>query len=149
MIDIHPTAIIGPNILFCENVTIRQYATVAGYNTIGNNVDIYQYANIGRHTTIEDDVFFVMRSSTLNTRRIVHGRKHVSKPEPVVIKRGARIGACVTILPGVTIGEECFVGAGSLVTKDTKPYSVYYGNPSRYICPVPEEERLREENRHC
>ena len=47
------------------------------------------------------------------------------------IKRGARIGVNVTILPGVTVGEYALVGAGSVVTKDVPPHAVVYGNPAQ------------------
>ncbi|TKF34101.1 acyltransferase [Vibrio kanaloae] len=52
---------------------------------------------------------------------------------PVVIESGAWIGASVTILPGVRIGKNSVVGAGSVVTKDVDDYSVYAGNPARKI----------------
>ena len=64
------------------------------------------------------------------------------------IKRGARIGVNVTILPRVTIGEYALVGAGSVVTKDVPPYAVVYGNPARVAtsvndidCPLHPDEK--------
>lgn len=48
----------------------------------------------------------------------------------VIIKDGAWIGAKSIILPGVTIGGCCIIAAGSIVTKDTEPYSLYAGNPA-------------------
>jgi acetyltransferase-like isoleucine patch superfamily enzyme len=50
-----------------------------------------------------------------------------------VIKEGAFIGMNSTIMPGVTIGENCIVACGSVVTKDTEPDSVYGGVPARLI----------------
>lgn len=52
---------------------------------------------------------------------------------PIVIERGAWIGANVTILPGVTIGENAVVGAGSIVTRDIPPRTVAVGNPAEVI----------------
>ena len=49
------------------------------------------------------------------------------------IKRGARIGANATILPGITIGEEAVIGSGAVVVKDVEPKSVVAGNPAREI----------------
>jgi acetyltransferase-like isoleucine patch superfamily enzyme len=50
-----------------------------------------------------------------------------------VIKRGAKIGANSTILPGVVIGEHALIGAGSVVAKDVPPGAVVVGNPARTI----------------
>lgn len=47
------------------------------------------------------------------------------------IKRGARIGVNVSILPGIEIGESALVGAGAVVTRDVPPGAVVYGNPAR------------------
>ena len=55
------------------------------------------------------------------------------KLEPIVVKKGASIGANATILPGVTIGENALVAAGAIVTKDVPPYSIVGGNPAKVI----------------
>lgn len=52
---------------------------------------------------------------------------------PVTIKNGCWIGEKVVILPGVTIGERCIIGAGSIVTRSIPPYSMAVGNPARVI----------------
>ncbi len=56
-----------------------------------------------------------------------------SEIQPVILKRGCWIGANVTILPGVTIGENSVVGANSLVTKSVPPFHVAVGNPARVV----------------
>ncbi len=143
---IHPTAIIGPNVMIDRTSRVREFVMIRGYSIIGKRVEIYQFANVARGTIIEDDVYFGARATTTNTRHIRHGRKHMKTgvmKDPVLIKRGARIATGALILPGVTIGEECLIGAGSVVTKSTKAYSIYYGNPACYIGPVPKDEWLR------
>ena len=50
-----------------------------------------------------------------------------------LIKKGASIGAKATILCGVSIGEDSMIGAGSVVTKDVKPFSIVAGNPEKFI----------------
>jgi len=144
---IHPTAIIGPKVFIPSDSKVREFVVMRGNIKVGHRVDIYQFSNIGWGTIIEDDVYIGARSMTTNTRHIKHGRRAMKtgvKQEPVVIRRGARLAVCTVILPGVEIGEECLIGAGSVVTKSTKPYSVYWGNPARYIKPVPKEEWLRK-----
>ena len=51
----------------------------------------------------------------------------------MVIRKNAWIGAGVTILPGVTIGENAIVGAAAVVTKDVPPNAVVVGNPARVL----------------
>lgn len=66
---------------------------------------------------------------------------HAEEPElrmyvygkPIVIKRKAWLGAGVTVLPGVTIGENAIVGAGSVVTKDVPDNTIVAGIPARII----------------
>lgn len=55
------------------------------------------------------------------------------KIEPVVFENFANTGASVTILPGVTLREGSVIGANSLVTKDTEPWTIYVGSPARAI----------------
>jgi len=55
--------------------------------------------------------------------------------KPVTFKRYATLGVNCTVLPGVTLGEGCIVGAGSVVTKDTKPWTVYAGCPAKPLKP--------------
>jgi acetyltransferase-like isoleucine patch superfamily enzyme len=53
--------------------------------------------------------------------------------EKTVVKRGASIGSGATLLPGITIGENAMVGAGSVVTKDVAAHTVVAGNPARIL----------------
>ena len=55
---------------------------------------------------------------------------------------GARIGGGAILLPGVEIGEEAFVGAGAVVTKNVEPRMLVVGNPARVMRAVPEDELL-------
>jgi maltose O-acetyltransferase len=52
---------------------------------------------------------------------------------PVILEDGCWLGANVTVLPGVTIGRGCIVGANSLVTKDCEPNGLYIGQPARRV----------------
>jgi len=53
--------------------------------------------------------------------------------KPVIFKRYATLGVNCTVLPGITLGEGSIVGAGSVVTKDTEPWTVYAGSPAKPI----------------
>ena len=58
------------------------------------------------------------------------------------IRRGARVGGGAILCPGVEIGEEAFVGAGAVVTRDVPPRKVVVGSPARAIRDVPDDELL-------
>jgi acetyltransferase-like isoleucine patch superfamily enzyme len=59
-----------------------------------------------------------------------------------VIRRGARIGGGAVLLPGIEIGEEAFVGAGAVVTRDVPSRTLVIGSPARYLRDVPPNELL-------
>lgn len=110
-----------------DNCTIGSYTEIGGA-VIGNNVRIEANVFICRGTTVEDDVFIGPGTRTLNDKYPPSGGK---KWQPVIIKRGARIGGGVIILPNVTIGEHALIGAGSVVTKNVEAYKIVKGNPAK------------------
>jgi acetyltransferase-like isoleucine patch superfamily enzyme len=71
---------------------------------------------------------------------VLSRRKFVEFGHPVRIGNDCWIGGCVIILPGVTIGEGCTIGAGSVVTKDIPPFSVAVGAPCRVKKTIPSAE---------
>jgi acetyltransferase-like isoleucine patch superfamily enzyme len=92
--------------------------------------------------TIEEHVFIAPCVVTTNDSfmgRTAERFKHRKGP---TIKRGARVGANTTLLPGITIGREAFVAAGSIVTRDVPDETLVLGNPARPVRSVPEREFL-------
>lgn len=61
----------------------------------------------------------------------------------IKISMFAGIGTNVIIMPGVTIAEGSVIGANSLVTKDTEPWTIYYGTPARPIKPRKKEKMIQ------
>jgi acetyltransferase-like isoleucine patch superfamily enzyme len=61
------------------------------------------------------------------------------------IRRGARVGGGAILCPGIEIGEEAFVGAGAVVTRDVPPRQVVVGSPARILREVPDEELLENQ----
>ena len=84
---------------------------------------------------IEDGVYLAFGVTVLTSSH-EHGtttmRAGHTTWEPVTIGRGSWIGTNATILPGVTIGEGCVIAAGSVVTADTKPDTLYAGVPAKF-----------------
>lgn len=60
--------------------------------------------------------------------------------KPVIFEKFANIGTGVVVMPGVTLAEGCVVGANSLVTKSTEPWTVYVGSPARPVKARPKEK---------
>ncbi|HVU13045.1 MAG TPA: acyltransferase [Phototrophicaceae bacterium] len=130
---------IGNNLQTGHNVVIREENVIGDdlniWNNsvidygcvIGNNCKIHCNVYIAQFTTLEDDVFLAPGVSIANDPHPLCGRC-MRGP---LIKRGARIGVNVTLLPLITIGEGALIGAGSVVTHDIPPFSVCYGNPAR------------------
>lgn len=99
--------------------------------TIGNNVDINDYFTI----MIHDFGTFVFRN-------LYHD--FVPSSGKVTIGNNIYFGRNVTVLKGVTIGDNCIIGLGSIVTKDIPPNSVACGIPARVICSIDDYYKKRK-----
>jgi acetyltransferase-like isoleucine patch superfamily enzyme len=115
--------------LLGDNVLIGSHSVVDGHCTLGNNVSIQTNAYITAYTTIEDDVFIGPRVVTTNDKYMLAGARLIGP----TIKKGARIGANATLLPGVVIGAGAVVGSGSVVTRDVPAGATVVGNPAHLI----------------
>lgn len=82
--------------------------------------------------TIEDDVQIAANAQLISNNHDPYERM-VLTCKPILIKKGAWIGAGASILPGVCVGKYAIVGAGSVVTKDVSDYAVVVGNPAKVI----------------
>ena len=125
------------------------YAVSSSKISIGANVVVrpgtYLFADPadgGGEITIEDDVLlgsgihiYANNHEISDTGRpiIAQGHRKSQSSNSIVIRRGSWIGAGVIILPGVTVGENAVVGAGSVVTKSVPPRVVFAGNPGKVI----------------
>jgi len=121
--------LIRENTKIGDNVLVGTASVIDGDCKIGNNVSIQTGVYITRYTTIGDGVFLGPLCVTTNDKYMKYG----AVLKGPVIKRGARIGANATIMPGITIGENAVVGAGAVVTKNVKPNEIVTGIPARVI----------------
>lgn len=125
-----------------SNCSLGQNVNVAGKAIIGNGVKIQNNVSVYDDVIVEDDVFLgpsMVFTNVINPRAFVQ-RKNEYKQ--TVLKKGCSIGANVTIVCGVTIGEYAMVGAGAVVTKDVPPYTLVYGNPARVHGKVDKEGNI-------
>ena len=114
-----------------ERCNIGQNVFVAADVTIGNNVKIQNNVSLYTGVVVEDDVFL---GPSMVLTNVINPRSHVSRKDEyksTLIKRGASVGANATIVCGVTLGRYCFIGAGSVITRNIPDYALVYGNPGR------------------
>lgn len=121
-----PEAVIGRNCNICAHVFIENKVKVGDNVTIKNGVQLWD------GISIEDDVF-IGPNATFTNELLPRSKAYDSDSiKEILVKTGATVGANVTILPGVVIGEYAFIGAGSVITRDVPPYALFYGNPARH-----------------
>ena len=121
------------NSVIGENCNIGQNVVVSPNVVLGNNVRVQNNVSIYTGVICEDDVFLgpsMVFTNVINPRSAI-SRKNEYKQ--TFVNKGATIGANATIICGITIGNYAFIGAGAVVTKDVKPYSLMVGNPARHI----------------
>src|SRR5439155_2346101 len=110
--------------------------------TIGALTKVQADAYITAYSTLEEEVFIAPRVVTTNDDFMGRTERRHEQIKGPTIRRGARVGGGAVLCPGIEIGEEAFVGAGAVVTKDVLPRTVVVGNPARVIREVPADELL-------
>jgi UDP-2-acetamido-3-amino-2,3-dideoxy-glucuronate N-acetyltransferase len=122
---------------------IGSYVDIEGDVQIGNHVSLQSGCYITRGVVIGDEVFCGPRILTMNDRNISYRRAAMTfvRRAPRIL-RAARVGGGTVLLPGVTVGENAFVAAGSVVTQDVPDGMRVAGNPAHAIGKVPPEELL-------
>ena len=118
--------------LIGNNVSIGSHSVVEHHVTIGDGVRIHSQAFVPEFTVLEAGCWIGPSAVLTNALHPLCPKAKECLRGPVV-KRGAKIGANVTLLPGVTIGENALVGAGAVVVSDVPDGAVVVGNPARVI----------------
>ncbi len=138
---------IGNYVMIRSNTQIGQgciigsYVDIEGDVIIGDFVSLQSGCYITRGVIIENEVFCGPRIVTMNDKRICYRRPGlVFERNAPRILRAARVGGGSVLLPGVTVGENAFVGAGSVVTRDVPDFAVAVGNPASIVGRVRDED---------
>jgi sugar O-acyltransferase (sialic acid O-acetyltransferase NeuD family) len=115
---IHPNTHIAPNVTLGIGILIQSFVHIASNTTVGSHVMINNHSSLGHDVTL-------CEYSSVMVNSILSGH--------VKVKRFGYLASSVTILPGITIGENSLIGAGTIVTKDIPSNVVAYGNPAKVI----------------
>jgi acetyltransferase-like isoleucine patch superfamily enzyme len=125
-----------------DDVVLGRGSLVENDTTIGALTKIQANAYITAYSTLEEEVFIAPCVVTTNDNFMGRTEKRHELVKGPTIRRGARIGGGAILCPGIEVGEEAFVGAGAVVTKDVPPRTVVVGNPARTLRQVANEELL-------
>lgn len=118
---------IGKGVSLGQNVFVGNKVSIGDKCKIQNNVSVYD------NVTLEEGVFCgpsMVFTNVYNPRSLVERKDEY---RDTLVKKGATLGANCTIVCGVTIGEYAFVGAGAVINKNVKPYSLMVGVPAKQI----------------
>lgn len=115
-----------------NHVSIGTLSVIEHHVDIGDHVRIHSQAFIPEFSVLEDGAWIGPHVVLTNAKYPLSRGVKASLQGPR-IKRGAKIGANATILPGVIIGEDALVGAGAVVVKDVPAGVVVAGNPARIV----------------
>lgn len=147
-INIHPSADvkttdIGENTFIWQNCVVLDGASIGNNCNINCNCFIENDVKLGNEVTVKSGVYiwsgitiednaFIGPCVAFTNDLFPRSKKYPDEFQRIVIGRGASIGANATIVAPAIIGEYAMIGAGSVVTKDIPPYTIWYGNPARH-----------------
>lgn len=154
---IYRGAKISDMVFFGDLATVREDVTIGKETIIGRGATIENKVSIGKRTKIETNAYItafsviedycfiapcVVFSNDNYLSRTEERKKHYKGAH---LKKGARVGVGSVLLPGITVGEDGLVAAGSVVTKDVPARQTVVGAPARVWRPVPEEQLIEQQ----
>jgi acetyltransferase-like isoleucine patch superfamily enzyme len=145
---------IEQNVLVADLASVRENVRIGEYTIVGRGVTVENKVTIGKRCKLETEAYitalseigdycFIAPEVTFTNDNFLGRTKDRFKyHKGVTMKKGARIGANVTVLPGINIEEDALVAAGSVVTRDVPARKIVLGNPARVWRDVPAEQLL-------
>ncbi len=133
--------IVGHNVRTGHRAMIRENCRIGDHVMVGSNVVIDNDCTIGSHVSIQSSVYIPTGTRIGDFVFLGPNCVILNDPYPIregsclkapALARGVTVGGNATILPGVQLGEGCFVAAGALVTKDVPAWSLAIGSPARF-----------------
>jgi acetyltransferase-like isoleucine patch superfamily enzyme len=142
-------SIVGDQSCIRERVTLGddcvlgRGSLIENDTTVGKGTRIQAGAYITAYSTLEEDVFIAPCVVTTNDNYMGRTERRKAEMRGPTIRRSARVGGGAVLCPGIEVGEEAFVGAGAVVTRDVPARKVVVGSPARVLRDVSADE-LRE-----
>ena len=124
-----------------RSTVIGRLSTVDNDVTIGDRVKVQTNVYLTAYSLVEDDVFVGPGASTTNDDTMArHGKEYALRG--ATLRRACRIGGSAVLTPGVEVGEEAFIAAGAIVTRDVPARAFMVGTPARRVRDVGDDELL-------
>jgi acetyltransferase-like isoleucine patch superfamily enzyme len=148
---------IDSKVMVADLASVREDVSIGEMTIIGRGVTVENKVSIGRRCKIESEAYitalsdigdycFVSPEVTFTNDNFLGRTKERFKyHKGVTMKRGARVGANATVMPGLTIEEDGLVGAGAVVTRDVPARKLVVGVPARVIKDVPQEQLVENQ----
>ncbi|RKX19148.1 MAG: N-acetyltransferase [Candidatus Zixiibacteriota bacterium] len=149
---------IGRKVLVADLSSVRENVSIGKFTIVGRGVTIENYCEVGSYCKLETNVYLTAYSKvedrvfiapcvvTSNDNYVGRTEERFKHFKGITVKKGGRIGVGAVILPGKTIGADCLVAAGAVVTADTQDKIIVAGVPAKYFSEVPEEQLLENQN---
>lgn len=149
--------VLRSRVMVADMASVREDVEIGAYTIIGRGVTVENKVRIGQRckieteayitalSEVEDGCFIAPEVTFTNDNFLGRTKERFKYHKGVTLKRGARIGANVTLLPGLTVGEDALVAAGSVVTRDVPPRKIVRGSPARVWRDVPPEQLLENQ----
>jgi acetyltransferase-like isoleucine patch superfamily enzyme len=115
-----------------DNVSIGTMSVVEHHVVIERGARIHTQAFIPEYCKLHEDCW-IGPNVVLTNARYPRSPNVKNELAGVTVGRNAKLGANVTVLPGLVIGENCLIGAGSVVTRNVDANSIYAGNPAKKL----------------
>jgi UDP-2-acetamido-3-amino-2,3-dideoxy-glucuronate N-acetyltransferase len=134
---------IRERVQLADDCILGRGSLIENDTTVGSGTRIQAEVYVTAYSTLEEDVFIAPCVVTTNDNFMGRTDRRKALMRGPTIRRGARVGGGAVLCPAVEVGEEAFVGAGAVVTKDVPPRKVVVGSPARVLRDVAPDE-LRE-----
>ncbi len=148
---------IGTRVMIADLASVREDVEIGDFTIVGRGVTIENKVRIGQRCKIEteayvtalseigDSCFIAPEVSFTNDNFLGRTKDRFKYHKGVTLKRGARVGANATFLPGVIVEEDALVAAGSVVTRNVPARKIVCGTPARQLRDVPPEQLLENQ----